>query len=645
MADSDPIPPSEFKAIFEASPAACLILTPELNIIAASEAYLRATMTQRDQILGRGLFEVFPDDPQDPHADGTSNLRASLDRVRAGLCSDYMAVQHYPIRRPDGTFESRYWRPGNHPVLGPDGKLAHIVHHVQDVTRQREAEAALQALAMGPGAVLPIFFDGMFEGVQVIDFEGRYLYLNETAAAQGQRPREDLIGQRMADLYPGIDQTEFYTLLQRCLSAQEKHQITNHFTYPDGSQAWFELRLSPVPVGALIFSSDISLRVKLEEALRSAERLEAVGRLAGGIAHDFNNLVTVISGYANLLHDALPDGDARREGLGMIQAAGERAGDLTRQLLAFSRKQVLQPKVLDLNDSLRAVAKFLRRLIGEDIDLVLRPQPGLDLVCVDPGQLEQIIMNLALNARDAMPEGGKLTLETANVDLDEAYVAQHSEAKAGPHVLLAVTDTGHGMDSATRARIFEPFFTTKQLGRGTGLGLATVHGIVRQSGGNIWVYSEPDQGTCFKVFLPSSGKARSLEPDPKGGASKPQGAACILLVEDEDGVRRLFETVLRSAGYQVLSAPDAEHALQLCRQHPGTIDLLLSDMVLPRVGGKQLAVEVTALRPGIKVVFMSGYTDTAIVHQGVLDAGTAFISKPVSPSVLLKRIGEYLQSP
>ncbi len=643
MAETDPSSQPDFEALFNACPACCLVLSPELRIVAVSDPYLQATMTQRKSILGRPLFEVFPDDPNDPQADGTRKLRASLDRVIASRAPDTMAVQRYAIRRPDGSFETRFWAPSNHPVLGASGALRWIIHMVSDVTRQQSAEAAAQAIALGPASAMAAFFDGIFEGVQVVDFEGRYVYLNSVAAEHGRRGREELLGKRMADEYPGIEKTEFYGLLERCLRQRSSQQFTNHFSYPDGSKAWFELRIEPVPLGAMILSQDISEKVRLEEGLKASARMEAVGRLAGGIAHDFNNLITVISGYAALLRESLPADDERREDLEQIQSAGDQAADLTRQLLAFSRKQVLQPKVLDLNRTLEGVAKLLRRVIGENIDLVLRPQAGLDRVCVDPGQLEQIIMNLALNARDAMPQGGQLTLETANAVLDESYCQAHPEAQAGPHVLLAVSDSGHGMDDETLGRIFEPFFTTKSKGRGTGLGLATVHGIVKQSGGNIWVYSEPGRGSTFKVYLPSSG-ATALEPPVAEGTAPPApaGNALILLVEDEAGVRKLFESVLKTGGYQVLSAASGEEALEVSERHTGSIELLLTDVVLPGMGGKELAVKLLAQRPALKVVYMSGYTDNAIVHQGVLDAGTAFISKPVSPSVLLQKIRAYL---
>jgi PAS domain S-box-containing protein len=639
-----------------------------------------------------------------------------------------------------------------------------------DRLKQRIAELEATAGSAGPLPVMHEFFDAMFEGVQVIDFDFRYVYLNETAASQGRQDKDALVGRRMDEMYPGIEASEFWGVLKACLERREHQQMVNHFTYPDGRRGWFDLRLSPVPQGALILSFDISVQKNLEEELRrsredlaltldcmdeavittdvdgqvrlvnpsaeilcgmpgaqavgrpldetlrllndetlveaqdlvgdilsrglkrgmanhtllqgrdgqrrpvassgapmrdaegklrgavlvfkdmsgekelrdrldQAQRLEAIGRLAGGIAHDFNNLITVINGHAELLLETLRDG-AQRKDVETIRQAGDRAAELTRQLLAFSRRQILQPKVLDLNEAAASATGLLRRTLGENIDLVLRQAPDLDRVKVDPGQLQQIIVNLALNARDAMPHGGKLTLETANVVLDADYAAAHAEAAEGPHVMLAVTDTGEGMEADVKARIFEPFFTTKGQGRGTGLGLATVHGIVRQSGGNIWVYSEPGRGTCFKVYRPSV-REQAYAAAAEAPAPAPMADASLLLVEDEAGVRELLETVLRRGGYRVRSAANAEAALDLIRASPDGFQILLTDVVLPGVNGRRLADEALRLLPDLKVVYMSGYTDNAIVHQGVLDPGTAFIEKPVSPAVLLRKLREF----
>jgi two-component system cell cycle sensor histidine kinase/response regulator CckA len=383
-------------------------------------------------------------------------------------------------------------------------------------------------------------------------------------------------------------------------------------------------------------------RAKLEEQLRQAQKMESVGRLAGGVAHDFNNLLTVIQGHCDLMQIQMSDRDPLLKEVKHIQQAGERAASLTRQLLAFSRRQMLAPIVLDLNDLLANLRRMLERLIGEDITLTTVLAPGLWSVTADPGQIEQVIMNLAINARDAMPTGGKLTIETGNVHLDDSYARTHPEALVGPCVMLAVSDTGHGMDEPTRSRIFEPFFTTKEPGRGTGLELATVYGIVKQSEGDILVYSKPGHGTTFKIYLPASETgAISLhtshtQPVTRGGNET------ILLVEDEEMVRDLVRIVLQNAGYSVLEAPHGKAALSLSAQHQGPIDLLMTDVVMPEIGGRELAEQLKALRPQMKVLFMSGYTDDVVVRYGLLTAEVEFLPKPFSPSVLASKVREVL---
>jgi signal transduction histidine kinase len=385
-------------------------------------------------------------------------------------------------------------------------------------------------------------------------------------------------------------------------------------------------------------------RVQLEQQLRQSQKMEAIGSLAGGIAHDFNNLLTVINGYSELLLQTLSASDPQRDNVVQIKEAGGRAASLTRQLLAFSRRQVLEPKVLDLNAVVTNLDKMLQRLLGEDIDLAPILKPGLGRVKADPGQIEQVIMNLAVNARDAMSDGGKLTIETANADLDGQYTAQHITVPPGPHVMLAVSDTGHGMDAETQQRIFEPFFTTKGPGKGTGLGLATVYGIVKQSGGFIWVYSEPGKGTTFKIYLPRVEEtALSIEPRMALNESL-RGSETVLLAEDHENVRKLVASILKSNGYTVLEASNGAEALQLCEQHPEPIHLLISDVVMPVMSGRETASKMVARHPNLKVLFFSGYTDDAIVRHGIMEAGIAYLQKPFTPNVLLRKVREVLES-
>jgi signal transduction histidine kinase len=376
-----------------------------------------------------------------------------------------------------------------------------------------------------------------------------------------------------------------------------------------------------------------------EEQLKQAQKLDALGRLAGGVAHDFNNLLSVMLGYSSSLFLEPGFSASVRGQIGEIKTAAERAAELTLQLLAFSRNQVLEPRVIDLNASLVGLEKMLKRVLGEDIELRLLLRPELGRVRVDPGQIEQVILNMVINARDAMPTGGSLSIETDNVELDDGYAREHLGMNPGPHVLMTVSDTGCGMDKATQARIFEPFFTTKESGKGTGLGLATAFGIIKQSAGSIWLYSEPGTGTTFKIYLPrvdaqAVGRAASDLAEQRGGNET------VLVVEDEAQVRKLACSILQRAGYHVLEADDAQDALRLGEAVP--IDLLITDVVMPKMSGRVLAERLLALRPAVKVLFMSGYTDDAVLRHGVVESGAAFLQKPLTPATLTRKVREVL---
>ena len=405
-----------------------------------------------------------------------------------------------------------------------------------------------------------------------------------------------------------------------------------------------------VPVAVQGSARDITERKRAEEALRASQfqlqqsqKLEAIGQLAGGVAHDFNNMLTAIIGYTDLSLRRVGLENPIRRNLEETKKAAERAASLVRQLLAFSRKQILEPKVLDLNDVVKDMEKMLTRLIGENINLATRLEPDLGSVKADPCQVEQIIMNLVVNARDAMPRGGRVTIETANITLDDQTILRHVSVKPGEYVMLAVSDTGSGMDQETQRRIFEPFFTTKEVGKGTGLGLSTVYGIVKQSGGYIWVYSEPGLGTMFKIYLPRIDDATAVTVEKLAQETTAlRGSETILLVEDEDIVRGLTRKVLMQAGYNVLDAHSGEEAIRVCRAHNGPIDLLVTDVVMPELSGKEAADRLLKLRPAIRVLFMSGYTDEAIVQHGVLDANVEFIQKPFTWIGLTRKVRDVL---
>ena len=390
---------------------------------------------------------------------------------------------------------------------------------------------------------------------------------------------------------------------------------------------------------------DVTEQRSLESQYRQAQKMDSIGRLAGGVAHDFNNILTAIVGYSDLLLEELSPDDPKRPEVVEIKAAGMRAAALTRQLLAFSRKQVIETRVLDLNEIVQTLDNMLRRLIGEDVTLELSLAPALGAVRADPGQIEQVILNFAVNARDAMPKGGRLTIETANVELDEAYAREHAGASPGQYALLAVSDTGTGMDAETSSHIFEPFFTTKELGQGTGLGLATVYGIVKQSGGYVGVYSEPGRGATFKVYLPRVAELAEAKSPVASTKLEAGGSETVLIAEDDQSVREIVATVLAQQGYRVLQAPEGRTALEMARAQPGEIHLLVTDLVMPGMTGRELAEALIAARPGVRVLYMSGYTDDAVVRHGVLTAGVPFLQKPFTARALASKVREVLNRP
>ena len=419
-------------------------------------------------------------------------------------------------------------------------------------------------------------------------------------------------------------------------------------TWPDGSvhtvygHAQVVFGGDGTPLGLLGVGIDISDRKSLEAQLRQSQKMEAIGQLAGGVAHDFNNLLTAIRGYSDLLADTFEADDPRRADVEEIISASRRAAALTRQLLTFSRKQVIEPILLDVNQIVTETTKLLRRVIGEDIEVIVTLAREPAMVVADPSQIEQVVMNLVVNARDAMPRGGRLSIETALTELDESYATQHLTVKPGRYVLMTVTDNGTGMDEATRLRVFEPFFTTKGRALGTGLGLATVYGIVSQSSGYIWVYSELAHGTTFKVYLPDAAGTSAPEPAGLETEAAPAGTETILLVEDEEAVRNLSRVLLERAGYQVLDAPDADQAERIFRQHPGTIALLLTDVVIPGLSGPELFARLESIQPDLRVVFMSGYPDREITRHPDFSVDVAFVQKPFTGDGLVRKVREAL---
>ncbi|MFQ5613333.1 MAG: PAS domain S-box protein, partial [Anaerolineae bacterium] len=486
------------------------------------------------------------------------------------------------------------------------------------------------------------------ETVLITDVNDNIIYVNPAfERVTGYSPAE-VIGRSPHFLASGKHDEAFFQEMRDTINAGQvwRGRVTNK--KKDGTLFTEDVTISPIRgkngevVNFVEVKRDVTRELELEEQYHQAQKMESIGLLAGGIAHDFNNLLTAINGFAKLLQYELPPSDPRQEMVEKILQAGQRAADLIRQLLAFSRKQIIAPRVLNLNTVVAEMDKMLRRILGEDIVLEIRLAPDLWPLIADPAQMEQVIINLAVNAHDAMPDGGQLTIETANVVLNETHVANHLELLPGDYVRLTVNDTGLGMSEEVLTRIFEPFFTTKEVGKGTGLGLATVFGIVKQNRGDIQVYSWERQGTTFRIYLPRAEDAAAASNRSRQADRIPGGAETVLLVEDDSSVRELASRVLAGQGYTVLEAANGEEALRLAREHNGQIHLLLTDVVMPHMGGKELADRFRVARPQTRVLYASGHTDEAIARRGVLEPEMAFIQKPFSPTALARKVREVL---
>jgi len=548
-------------------------------------------------------------------------------------------------------FESQHWRKDgsifpvevnvNYIRLERDYLLA----VVQDISERKRSEQAL----MESHSLLHAVVEGTPDAIFVKDLQGRYLMINSAGARFLGKTVDEIVGQHDRDLFTA-DTAQTVIESDRQVMATGQSQMFEETATAAGVTRTYlatkdVYRDAPGNVIGLIgISRDITELKQLEEQFRQAQKMEAVGRLAGGVAHDFNNLLTVINGYSELVFSRLREDDPSRELLAEVRKCGERAANLTRQLLAFSRKQVLQPQVVSLHTLLGELYKLLQHLIGEDIELALESDAALGLAKVDPGQFEQAIINLAVNARDAMPKGGRLIIRTHNAELDEDYAARHPEVKPGRYVAVFVNDSGQGMDAATRARIFEPFFTTKGIGKGTGLGLAMVYGFVKQSGGHIEVASELGHGTTFMLYLPCAEETRPSALASLDLLTIPRGTETVLLVEDEEAVRSLSRLVLQSSGYTVLEARDGQEAVWVAQQHQGPIHILVTDLVMPRMSGRQLADLFAQARPNVRVLFISGHTDEAVLHHEVLEASAAFLQKPFTAMGLVHKVREVLDA-
>ncbi len=578
---------------------------------------------------------TFADCLQYVHPDDRAEVRSAVKRAYAEREPFRLGFR---IVRPDGVV--RVLQAHNEVVVDPDGTMRGFRAAVQDLTESARAEEALRE----GEARYRLLFENNPQPMWVYDRETlRFLAVNNAAIAHYGYSRDEFLAMDLLDIRPREDAAAVRLSVEQAPDTLSAPRVWRH-RRKDGSLLDVEVSSHGTRFGSrdarLVLANDVTERRRLEEQLRQAQKMDAIGRLAGGVAHDFNNILGVILGYGQMVDRRLPEGDPLRQKTAEILKAGERAADLTRQLLTFSRKQVVQPKVLDLNLVVEDMDRMLRRLIGEDVALETRPGDDLGAVEADPGQMEQVILNLAVNARDAMPEGGSLVIETRNVELGASHLPSHPGARPGAHVMLAVRDTGCGMEPATAARIFEPFFTTKPQGKGTGLGLSTVYGIVTKAGGHIDVHSEPGRGTTFKVFLPRVYGGATVVASPAAEPPSPGGSETVLLVEDEPTFREVVRDVLEQSGYRVLANATAQDALALLETDATPIDLVLTDVVMPGMNGPDL-VKVLASRIGLtRAVYMSGYTDDAIGHHGVLGPEVLFLQKPFTSAQLLRKVRE-----
>jgi PAS domain S-box-containing protein len=618
-----------YRTLFENSPVGIYRTTPEGVILAANPALVK--------MLGYASFEELA-----ARNLNTAGFATPTPRSRFLAQMDKQGeVAALESLWPNKAGEDVHIRENARAIRDQAGTVLYYEGTVEDITQQKRAE--------DEHARLVTAIEQSAEAVVITDPTGDVEYVNPAFTRITGYAAEEILGRNPRILKSGNHGLEFYQQLWETLLKGETWQGEIVNRRKNGNLYTEQMTITPVRgmsgeiTHFIATKRDVTERKTLEEQVLLAAKMEATGRLAGGIAHDFNNLLTIISGYSEILFDKLASDPEVSVALKEIHSAAGRAGSLTSQLLAFSRRQVLAPQVVDLNSIVSNLEKMLKRVIGEDIRLHTVLNPTLGLVRADPGQIEQVIMNLAVNARDAMPAGGDLTIETSNVHLDEAYARGHVTVKPGPHVMLAVSDTGVGMTAETQAHVFEPFFTTKEQGKGTGLGLATVYGIVKQSGGYVWVYSELHQGAVFKVYLPTVGETPPAETHAKPERESASGSETILVVEDEEGVRSLIRFALETAGYKVLATADPESALATCANYPEPIHLLLSDVVMPKVSGPLVAEKVLAMRPSIKVLYMSGYTDDAVLHHGVLSKELPFIQKPFSPGALRGKIREVLE--
>jgi two-component system cell cycle sensor histidine kinase/response regulator CckA len=613
-----------FRSLLEAAPDAIVIVNRKREVVLVNRQTEILLGYTRDELLSRSFYTLVPKGMRGLHH---AHYGEFFDHARVRPMS--MGPETRGLRKDGSEFPVEI---SLSPLETEDGVL--VVTIIRDVTERKKAEEKFyKAFHANPEPIT----------IATVS-EGRYIDVNDSFLRITGYLRGEVIGRTSVELkfWEGTeDRSKFVEKLQKHSSVRNLE--INFFT-KSGEKRTGIISGDNIDIDGqmcvIAIIQDLTDQKALEKQLRQSQKMEAIGQLSGGIAHDFNNLLSVIIGYSDAIGERLPPNDPLQKMCEQVKKAGQSAASLTRQLLAFSRQQVLEPKILDLNAIVRNVEKMLRRLIGEDIDFSTVLEPELGSIKADQGQIEQVLVNLVVNARDAMPHGGRLSIETANVDLDQGYALRHPPQLPGPYVSLTVSDTGIGMDPETQAHIFDPFFTTKEIGKGTGLGLSTVYGVVRQSGGNIWVYSELGHGTTFKIYLPLIDRAPHSEKSSRGPAETLRGTETILVVEDAEALRELTSRLLSESGYTVLEAGHPDQAFEIARTYNGPIHLLLTDIVMPGMNGRALADKLVSIRPDLRLVFMSGYT--GFTHSGLIDPDLILLSKPFTRETLLRKLHEVL---
>lgn len=618
----------------ETRQSSLLLLDSKLKVVSANRSFYDTFQMTPEETVGHFIYEL---DERQWNIPNLRNLLENLIHDKTG--SDYFRIEHnFP------QIDSKIMSIDAHRLYSKPKKTGMILLTIDDITDQKKIEKQQPI----PEIIYKEIFDSISEAICILDENGVFLNVNKYAEKMYQYPRECLIGKTQEFVStPDKNDLNAFTNAIRKAYAGELQWYEFWGLKKDGTVFPEEINLTQGEyVGKRVvvaLARDISNRRVLEEQLRQSQKMESIGELAGGAAHDFNNILTVINGYAQILMKKFARDDPVYESMKRVLEAGEKGARLTNQLLSFSRKQTINPEVLDLNEVIANIQNMLTRLISESIRLEAMLGEGIGAVKVDRGQLEQVIINIVINARDAMPNGGKLTLETKNVNFDQSYIKTHFGAPTGKYVMLAISDTGIGMDKEIQEHIFEPFFTTKEKGTGTGLGLSIVYGIVKQSGGEITVYSEKGLGTSFSIYFPDVQEGIiSEEKDVLSKSFDLSGTETILIVEDEDMVREMVSESLRPYGYHLIEARDGNDAMLRCKEYKKPIDIVLTDIVMPQMSGKELIVRLRELNPGVKVLFMSGYTDKTVVNYGILDLHANFIHKPFSLVELIRKIREIL---